>query len=99
MSVHFGPNPANESRNGLPSGAKGAVVQAKLISPTDADDPALEDLSSTWHRLDNATRSPYVHVLNPTVATVIAYRVAYTYSRARRGPRSDASQAAVTPAG
>jgi hypothetical protein len=26
ITVHFGPNPANESRNGLPSGASGAII-------------------------------------------------------------------------
>ena len=95
ITVHFGPNPANESRNGLPPGAAGAVIQARLISAQNGDAPTSP---GTWQWLDNPSRSPYVHQVQPAVVTVLAYRVAYRYSRGRKGPWSEPSQAACTPA-
>ncbi len=39
ISVHFGPNPGNESRNGLPAGCTGAVVQARVVSTANGQAP------------------------------------------------------------
>jgi hypothetical protein len=94
ITVHFGPNPGNENRNGLPTGAIGAVIQTVALNPVE---PAANlDGLTGWQWLDNATSSPFVHVLTPSAARVVAYRVAYLYRRGRRGPWSAAMQAAAT---
>ena len=66
---------------------------ASSAVPT-ADAPASP---GTWQWLDNPSRSPYTHPVHPAVVTVLAYRVAYRYSRGRKGPWSEPSQAACTP--
>ena len=108
ITVHFGPNPGNKNRNGLPRNAIGAVIQTIHLSPAEPV-AGLENLSG-WQWLDNTTASPYVHTLTAGgvvsvgvnasavagASRVLAYRVAYLYRRARRGPWSAATQAAVT---
>jgi hypothetical protein len=89
ITVHFGPNPGNENRNGLPSGAIGAVLQVR-------NGPAADE-TLVWQWLDNPSASPYVHVVQPTAVKTLAYRCAYLYRRGRKGPWSAAAEAAVTP--
>jgi hypothetical protein len=38
-----------------------------------------------------------VHVVQPSEATVLAYRCAYLYRRGQKGPWSAPAEAAVTP--
>jgi hypothetical protein len=88
ITVHFGPNPANENRNGLPRGAIGAVLQVRAGGI---------DGAGGWQWLDNPSSSPHVHVVQPSEATVLAYRCAYLYRRGQKGPWSAPAEAAVTP--
>src|SRR5688500_6265049 len=88
ITVHFGPNPANENRNGLPRGAIGAVLQVRGGGI---------DGAGGWQWLDNPSSSPHVHVVQPSEATVLAYRCAYLYRRGQKGPWSAPAEAAVTP--
>lgn len=89
ITVHFGPNPGNENRNGLPAGAIGAVVQVRS--------GAANDETASWQWLDNPSSSPYVHLVQPSAVKVLAYRCAYLYRRGRKGPWSAPAEAAVTP--
>ena len=85
IKVHFGANPSNENRNRLPAGAIGAVVQTRS-GPDEA-----------WTWLDNPSSSPYTHVIQPSGVTLRQYRCAYLYRKGKRGPWSEAAEAAVTP--
>jgi hypothetical protein len=89
VSVHFGPNPGNESRNGLPSQAIGAVVQGAVVPQDGA--------SAAWELLGNPSSSPMVHEVATSDGRLMQYRVAYLYRRDRRGPWSEVARAAVTP--
>jgi len=88
IKVHFGPNPANENRNGLPAGAIGAVLQTRAGSAGD---------EGAWEWLDNPSASPHTHVVQPSAVTTIGYRCAYLFRRGRKGPWSAPAEAAVTP--
>jgi hypothetical protein len=96
ITIHFGPNPAERNRNGLPSGVLGAVIQAAPLTGQQAASIPTVDASAGWQWLDNATRSPLVHKPDPAGSRHWAYRVAYLYRRGRRGPWSAAAVASVT---
>jgi hypothetical protein len=87
ITVHFGPNPGNENRNGLPDRAIGAVLQVR----------SGELETGSWDWLDNPSSSPYVHIVQPAAATTLSYRCAYLYRRGRKGPWSATATATVTP--
>lgn len=93
ITIHFGPNPAERNRNGLPDGALGAVVQA---TPVDAQQSTNPDAITGWQWLDNTTRSPLVHTPDATGPRTWAYRVAYLYRRGKRGPWSAPATASAT---
>ncbi len=86
IKVHFGPNPANENRNGLPPGAIGAVLQTRSGGEAEP-----------WEWLDNPSASPYTHLVQPSAVTMLSYRCAYLFRRGRKGPWSAPADAAVTP--
>jgi hypothetical protein len=93
ITIHFGPNPAERNRNGLPDGALGAVVQAAPVTVQQATNP---DAIAGWQWLDNTTRSPLVHTPDVVGPRTWAYRVAYLYRRGKHGPWSAPATASVT---
>lgn len=89
IGVKFGPNPGNARLNGLPTPAKGGVVQWRAVPA--AGEPGV------WTWIDNASRSPFIHAHGLPALTRVEYRVAYLYSRGRRGPWSAPVDAAAMP--
>ncbi|MBN1560379.1 hypothetical protein JW998_09025 [candidate division KSB1 bacterium] len=88
ITIHFGPNPANERENGLPRGMKGAKLWYAL-----GGIPASED---DWRWLADDTNSPYTHILASGQSGTIAYRAQYFDARMNLGPMSDPATATVT---
>ena len=88
VTIHFGPNPANERENALPAGMRGVKLWYAL-----GGIPASED---DWRYLVDDTRSPYVHVLTISEPTTVAYRAQYFDRKMRPGPFSDPAIATVT---
>ncbi|MBN1518080.1 hypothetical protein JXA32_16070 [Candidatus Sumerlaeota bacterium] len=88
ITIHFGPNPANERENGLPRGMKGAKLwYAWGGIPENEDD---------WRWLGDDTNSPYTHNIPADKAGVVAYKAQYFDARMNLGPFSDPATATVT---
>lgn len=90
IASHFGPNPDDESNNGLPEGAVGAVIQFV----EGAGPPANED---DWNWLGNDSNSPYVHNVGGTTPRTFTYRCAYINRKNEQGPWSAPQTATSTP--
>jgi len=88
VTINFGPNPANEGRNALPTGMRGCKLWYALggISTKDED----------WQFLVDDRRSPYVHVVIVDVPVSVAYRAQYFDTQTRTGPSSYSAIAPVT---
>lgn len=81
VTVHWGPNPGNERRNGRPAGTLGCQIQAAR-----GGIPADE---SQWVALDIDTESPFIHVVPETTPTTYAYRARYVSKKLKYGPFGD----------
>jgi len=88
VSIHFGPNPNDEHRNGLPEGVKGVRL---WWAPADPEKD-LEHLA--WEWLADDTRSPYLHVHR--VPGTVFYRAQYIDRKLRLGPLGGPVSASVT---
>jgi len=91
-TIHFGPNPGNERKNGLPHGRKGVKLWFHL--GTFSDEPPQAD--DDWRYLADDTRSPYVHVLAGSEPVTVAYRAQYFDTKMRPGPFSDPAEATIS---
>ena len=88
VSIHFGPNPSDEHRNGLPEGVRGVRL---WWAPADPEKD-LEHLA--WEWLADDTRSPYLHVHR--VPGTVFYRAQYLDRKLRLGPLGGPVSASVT---
>jgi len=88
VTIHFGPNPSDEHRNGLPEGVKGVRL---WWAPADPEKD-LEHLA--WEWLADDTRSPYLHVHR--VPGTVFYRAQYIDRKLRLGPLGGPVSASVT---
>ena len=88
ITIHFGPNPNDEHRNGLPEGVKGVRL---WWAPADPDKD-LEHLDWKW--LTDDTCSPYLHVHR--VPGTVVYRAQYIDRKLRLGPLGGPVSASVT---
>jgi hypothetical protein len=88
ITIHFGPNPNDEHRNGLPEGVKGVRL---WWAPADPDKD-LEHLA--WEWLADDTHSPYLHVHR--VPGTVFYRAQYIDRKLRLGPLGQPVSASVT---
>ena len=88
VGIHFGPNPSDEHRNGLPEGVKGVRL---WWAPADPEKD-LEHLA--WEWLADDTRSPYLHVHR--VPGTVFYRAQYLDRKLRLGPLGGPVSASVT---
>lgn len=88
ITIHFGPNPNDEHRNGLPEGVKGVRLWCAPADP----EKDLEHLS--WEWLADDTRSPYLHVHR--VPGEVVYRAQYLDRKLRLGPLGQPVSASVT---
>jgi hypothetical protein len=81
VTVHWGPNPANERENGRPAGVGGCQIQAARGGiPQD---------EAGWTELATTTRSPHIHAVRETTPTTYAYRVRYIGTNYAPGPFGD----------
>ena len=81
VTVHWGPNPSNELKNGRPAGVIGCQVQAAR-----GGIPAEEAL---WIPIDTDTESPLIHLVNETAPVTFAYRARYVGKNLKYGPYGD----------
>ena len=78
VSIHWGPNPANEQRNARPKGTRGCQIQAARGGrPEDERD---------WMDLGLSTRSPHIHTVHEDTPTTYAYRARYIGRNQKYGP-------------
>ncbi len=88
VTVHWGPNPANEQQNGRPKGVIGCQLEYALGGlPAD---------ESAWRILETDTDSPFIHRVSETAPTTIAYRARYLGKNLKLGPHGDPVECAVT---
>lgn len=88
ITIHFGPNPLDEHRNGLPEGVKGVKL---WWAPADPD----KDLEhQAWEWLADDTCSPYLHIHR--VPGTVVYRAQYIDRKLRPGPLGAPVSASVT---
>jgi hypothetical protein len=88
VTIHFGPNPSDEHRNGLPEGVKGVRL---WWAPADPE----KDLDHLdWEWLADDTHSPYLHVHR--VPGTVFYRAQYLDRKLRLGPLGGPVSASVT---
>jgi len=88
VGIHFGPNPSDEHRNGLPEGVRGVRL---WWAPADPD----KDLDHlAWEWLADDTRSPYIHIHR--VPGTVVYRAQYLDRKLRLGPLGGPVSASVT---
>jgi len=88
VTVHWGPNPSDESHNGRPAGTIGCQIQyARGGIPTD---------ETQWIALDVDTDSPILHVVDETTPTTYAYRARYVGKNLKFGPFGDPSVCTVS---
>ena len=84
--IHFGPNPRDERRNGIPKGAWAADIRFSIGGiPKD---------ESRWKRLALDKHSPYVHKVAP--GTRVAYRARWIDRLGRPGPFGSPTEVIVS---
>ena len=88
VTIHWGPNPQDERRNGKPQGVVGCEIQYHRGGL-----PAAE---SEWQLLDTDTNSPYVHSLHEDTPTTYAYRARYLGKKLKHGPHGDPAVCTVS---
>lgn len=88
VTVHWGPNPANEHENGRPAGTLGCQIQAARGGvPTD---------ETGWVILDTDTQSPLIHTVEEDMPTTFAYRARYLGKTLKYGPFSEHAACTVS---
>ena len=88
VTVHWGPNPSDESHHGRPAGTIGCQIQyARNGIPTD---------ETQWIALDVDTESPILHVVDDTTPTTYAYRARYVGKNVKFGPYCDPAVCTVS---
>ena len=80
VSVHWGPNPANEQQNGRPAGTTGCQIQTARGGIPEAE--------AGWTHLELVTRSPFIHTVHEDAPTTYAYRARYVGKKLKNGPFS-----------
>lgn len=81
VTVHWGPNPSNELKNGRPAGVIGCQVQAAR-----GGIPASE---AQWIPIDTDTESPLIHLVDESAPVTFAYRARYVGKNLKFGPYGD----------
>ncbi|MCK5849896.1 MAG: hypothetical protein KAH23_03195 [Kiritimatiellae bacterium] len=69
VTIHWGPGPRNEQRNGRPAGTCGCQIQIAC--------GGFPEKETDWEILELSTRSPYIHIVKESTPTTIAYRARY----------------------
>ena len=88
VTVHWGPTPQDERRNGRPHGVVGCEIQYhKGGIPTNEEG---------WLPLDTDTNSPYVHSLHESAPATYAYRARYLGKKLKHGPYGDPAVCTVS---
>ena len=88
VTVHWGPNPNDESHNARPAGTIGCQIQvARGGIPTE---------EAQWIALDVDTDSPLLHVVDDTTPTTYAYRARYVGKNVKFGPFGDPAVCTVS---
>jgi hypothetical protein len=88
VTIHWGPNPADEQQNGRPAGVIGCQIEYALGGiPSD---------ESAWRVLETDTDSPCIHSVSETAPTTIAYRARYVGKNLKLGPYGDPAECTVT---
>jgi len=88
ITIHWGPNPANEQRNGRPIGVRGCQIYAAR--------GGIPDEESGWIALDLSTRSPHIHQVEETTPTTYVYRARYVGINLKYGNFSDHATCTVS---
>ncbi|HOC67831.1 MAG TPA: hypothetical protein PKO23_03420 [Candidatus Hydrogenedentes bacterium] len=88
VTVHWGPNPANEQQNGRPRGVIGCQLEYAL--------GGIPDDERAWRVLETDTDSPFIHRVSETAPTTIAYRARYVAKNLKLGPYGDPVACSVT---
>ena len=78
ITIHWGPNPQDESHNGRPAGVIGAQIQYCV--------GGIPEQEAGWITLDVDNHSPFVHTVHEDTSTTYAYRVCYVDKLLKRGP-------------
>ena len=78
VTIHWGPNPANEQRNGQPDGTRGCQIQAAIGGIPEND--------SGWIDLGLCPRSPFHHHVEITTPITYIYRARYIGINLKYGP-------------
>ncbi len=92
VTIHFGPNPSNRRKNGLPKGMRGCRIWFTIDQYNDYSTGE----GFNWNLLADTTCSPYVHILTPKSPITIIYRAQYLDRKLRAGPYSAEARASVT---
>ena len=88
VTVHWGPNPANENKNGKPAGVLGCEIQfVKNEEPAD---------ENAWFSLGMDTDSPLLHEVHETTPTTYIYRGRYVDKKLRSGAFGDPVKCTVS---
>ena len=88
VAVHWGPNPANEQRNGRPAGVGACQIQAAR--------GGIPEDEASWKDLGSITRSPHIHAVHETTPTTYAYRARYVGRNYTPGPFGDPAVCTVS---
>jgi hypothetical protein len=88
VTVHWGPNPANERNNGRPAGTLGCQVQHARGGIPPAE--------SGWTALEIDPESPVTHVVNEIAPVTFAYRARYVGKSLKFGPFGDPAVCTVS---
>ena len=88
VSIHWGPNPANERQNAKPRGVLGCEIQyARGGVPAD---------ETGWTSLGLDTDSPLLHQVTETVPSTFYYRARYVDKKLHYGNFGDPVECTVT---
>ena len=80
ITIHYGPNPQNERKNGRPEGTIGALIQYHR--------GGVPEQEKDWQMLELDTDSPYTHTIHENASINYAYRVCWVDKKGKRGPYS-----------
>ncbi|MCK5863014.1 MAG: hypothetical protein KAH38_11040 [Candidatus Hydrogenedentes bacterium] len=88
VTIHWGPNPNNERRNGRPEGIQGCQVE---VARDGSDTEAKE-----WIPLEPSTKSPVIHLVEENTPTSFIYRAYYVGNNLKHGPIGDSARCTVS---
>ena len=88
ITIHWGPNPQDERRNGRPQGVVGCEIQVHR--------GGLPEHEAEWQILDTDTNSPYVDMVHEDTPTTYAYRARYLGKRQKHGAHGDPAVCTVS---